>query len=173
MQIFHHDWLDRCFAQQYYVPCRLSYHLLQEAKKGICADAGGPFGAVIVKDGKIIGKGHNTVVQSNDPTSHGEISAIRDACNNLKSFNLKGTAIYTTGEPCPMCLGAILWANIDKIYYGCSIKENDMIGFRDEVFYKKLSLSTEKLKDNISQIEHEECLKLFKEYLNKNNKINY
>ena len=146
---------------------------IEEAQKGIRSGHGGPFGAVVVKDGKIIGQGHNMVVKNNDPTCHGEVSAIRDACKNLSSFDLKGAEIYTTGEPCPMCLGAILWSNIEKIYYGCSIAENDMIGFRDEVFYKNLSISTEKMKDKIEQVDHEECLELFKEYMAISDKINY
>ena len=146
---------------------------IEEAREGIHSGHGGPFGAVVVKDGKIIGQGHNMVVKNNDPTCHGEVSAIRDACKNLNSFDLKGAEIYTTGEPCPMCLGAILWSNIEKIYYGCTINENDMIGFRDEVFYKNLSISTEKMKDKIVQIDHDECLELFKEYMGITNKTMY
>ena len=146
---------------------------IEEAKFGIENGHGGPFGAVIVLEGKVIGKGHNMVVKDNDPTCHGEIAAIRDACKNLGSFDLSGANIYTTGEPCPMCLGAILWANIEKIYFGCSIKENNMIGFRDEVFYKNLSISTEKMKNRIIQIDHEKCLELFEEYNNIKNKIMY
>ena len=146
---------------------------IEEAKIGIHNGHGGPFGAVVVKNGKIIGQGHNMVVKNNDPTCHGEISAIRDACKNLSSFDLKGAEIYTTGEPCPMCLGAILWSNIDQIYFGCSIQENDMIGFRDEDFYKNLSISTEKMKDKIVQIDHKECLELFNEYININEKTMY
>lgn len=146
---------------------------IDEARKGILAGDGGPFGAVIVKDGKIIGQGHNHVVSYKDPTCHGEVDAIRNACKNIDTFDLSGAEIYTTGEPCPMCLGAILWANISKIYYGCSIKENDMIGFRDEVFYKNLSISTKKMKDKIVQLDHDECLELFKEYLSLSNRTNY
>lgn len=146
---------------------------IDEARKGILAGDGGPFGSVIVKDGVIIGKGHNHVVSRNDPTCHGEIDAIRNACKNINSFDLSGADIYTTGEPCPMCLGAILWANINKIYYGCSIKENDSIGFRDEIFYKNLSISTKKMKDRIIQIDHEECKELFKEYAELNDKTSY
>ena len=146
---------------------------VSEARKGIKNGHGGPFGAVIVKDGVVIGIGHNKVVKSGDPTMHGEIDAIKNACKNIKTFDLKGAEIYTTGEPCPMCLGAILWANINKIYYGCTIKENEMIGFRDNIFYKKLDLSTEKMKGKIKQIYHDECLKLFEEYKNIKDKINY
>ena len=146
---------------------------IEEARKGIYAGHGGPFGSVVVKDGKIVGRGHNMVVKNNDPTCHGEVAAIRDACKNLKTFNLKGAKIYTTSEPCPMCLGAVLWANIDKIYYGCTIQENDMIGFRDEKFYDFLSISTENLKNKMKQLNHEECLELFKEYIAIKDKVNY
>jgi len=146
---------------------------IEEAREGIKQNHGGPFGAVVVKNGKVVGRGHNHVVANNDPTCHGEIDAIRNACKNLSTFDLSGAEIYTTGEPCPMCLGAILWANISKIYYGCSIQENDMIGFRDEVFYKNLSISTEKMKDKIVQVDHKECLKLFEDYMKITNKTMY
>lgn len=146
---------------------------IKEALVGIKNGDGGPFGAVIVKDGKIIGRGHNRVVANNDPTCHGEISAIRDACQNCNTFDLSGADIYTTGEPCPMCLGAILWSNINRIYYGSTIQENALIGFRDEIFYKTLSISTKKMKDRIIQINHEDCLKLFEKYNKIKDKIMY
>jgi len=146
---------------------------IEEARKGIRAGHGGPFGAVIVKNGEIVGRGHNMVVKNNDPTCHGELSAIRNACSHLKTFDLKGTRIYTTGEPCPMCLCAILWANINKIFYGCSIKENDMIGFRDEKFCDYLSVSTDKMANKMKQIDHEECLNLFSEYMSIKDKTIY
>ena len=126
-----------------------------------------------IKNGEVIGKGHNQVVVNNDPTCHAEVDAIRQACANIKSFNLKGCDIYTTGEPCPMCLSAVLWANIEHIYYGCTISENEMIGFRDEDFYEYLSISTNEMKNRISQIDHEECLKLFKKYMKIKDKVNY
>ena len=146
---------------------------ITEAKKGINKGEGGPFGAVIVKDGVVVAKAHNTVLKNHDATCHGEVNAIRKASKKLNTFDLSGCEIYTTGEPCPMCLGAILWSNIEKIYYGCSINENDMIGFRDEVFYKNLSISTEKMKDKIVQIDHDVCLELFKEYMGITNKTMY
>lgn len=133
---------------------------INEARKGILNSHGGPFGAVIVKNNIIVGKGHNEVLKNNDPTCHGEIMAIKDASKNLNTFDLKGCEIYTTGEPCPMCLGAILWANIDKIYYGCSVIDTELIGFRDEEFYKKM----ENKKDLIKELDRDECLKLYKEY---------
>lgn len=110
---------------------------IEEARRGIRAGDGGPFGAVVVKEGKIIGKGHNQVIKNNDPTCHGEVMAIKDACKTLNNFDLSGCEIYTTGEPCPMCYGAILWSNIEKVYYGCNIVDTDIIGFRDDNFYKR------------------------------------
>ena len=107
---------------------------IKEAKKGIENGDGGPFGCVIVKDDKIVGKGHNRVVLKHDATCHGEMEAIRNASKNLNTFDLSGCELYTTGEPCPMCLSACLWANIEKVYYGCTILDNENIGFRDNKF---------------------------------------
>ena len=107
---------------------------IDEALDGISRQHGGPFGCVIVKDGRIVGRGHNRVLKNNDPTCHGEVSAIRDAGQKLGTFDLSGCELYTTGEPCPMCLCACLWANIDRVYYGCTIEDNELIGFRDEDF---------------------------------------
>ncbi len=100
---------------------------IKEAEEGINNGHGGPFGAVIVKDGKVVGKSHNHVLINNDPTAHGEISAIRNACKNLNTYDLTGCTIYTTGEPCQMCLCACMWANIDKVYYGATIADNEKI----------------------------------------------
>ena len=107
---------------------------ISEALDGIHNGHGGPFGCVIVKDDEIIGRGHNMVLKNNDSTAHGEIVAIRNAEKALKSYDLSGCTLYTTGEPCPMCLYAILWANIDAVYYGCTIEDNAEIGFRDQDF---------------------------------------
>ena len=96
---------------------------VEEAEKGIASNEGGPFGCVIVKNGEVVGKGHNQVVKNNDSTCHGEMMAIRDACRKTGNFDLSGCELYTTGEPCPMCFGAILWANISKVFYGCNIKD--------------------------------------------------
>lgn len=135
---------------------------LKEAYEGINKGHGGPFGAVIVKDGKIVGKGHNRVLVNHDPTCHGEMEAIRDACKNLGTHNLTGCSIYTTAEPCPMCLGGILWSNISNAYYGCNVEDTDKIGFRDDIFYKYLNGESDIL--TLKEEEREECLKLFKEY---------
>ena len=144
---------------------------IKEAKLGIHSGHGGPFGAIIVKDNKIIGRGHNQVVANNDPTCHGEIMAIHDACKNLGTFDLSGSTIYTTGEPCPMCLGAILWANIDEIYYGCNIDDTEKIGFRDSIFYK--ISKPENREKIIHELDRDECLKLYEEYMAIENKKNY
>ena len=109
---------------------------VDEAYKGVEAKDGGPFGAVIVKDGVVIGKGHNQVLKRKDSTCHGEILAIQDACKNLNTHDLSGAEIYTTGYPCPMCMGAIQWANIKKCFYACNLKDTEKIGFRDDDFYK-------------------------------------
>ena len=135
---------------------------LEEAYYGIEHGHGGPFGAVIVKNGVIIGRGHNCVVKEQDPTLHGEMMAIKDACHNIKNFDLKGTQIYTTAEPCPMCLGAILWAGIEEIYYGCNRIDTENIGFRDNVFYAMMD--NEKKAVNLVEIERDECLNLFNAY---------
>ena len=143
---------------------------IEEARIGIKKGHGGPFGSVIVKDGKIIASNHNRVLQNNDPTCHGEIAAIRSACEVLHTHDLSGCSIYTTGEPCHMCLCACMWANIDKIYYGCTIKDNDSIGFRDDKF-DKIFGGRESLQDYMICIDREECLKLFDEYNNMDKEI--
>ncbi|MBO8461272.1 MAG: nucleoside deaminase [Firmicutes bacterium] len=135
---------------------------IKEAKKGIESHHGGPFGAVIVKDGKVVGKGHNQVLKNNDPTCHGEIMAIHKACKNLKTFDLSGCELYTTGEPCPMCYAAILWANIDKVYYGCTIQDNENIGFRDKKFYEMQQ--PEFRNKVVKELDREKCLELFEYY---------
>lgn len=136
---------------------------IDEARKGIRDEDGGPFGAVIVKDGVVIGKGHNKVLKKNDPTHHGEISAIRMAARRLRRYDLSGCELYTTGEPCHMCLCAILWANISKVYYGCSIADNARIGFRDKHF-DELFGGRDRLGDLLTEIDRDECLSLFEEY---------
>ena len=135
---------------------------INEARKGIRAGHGGPFGAVVVKDGEVIGKGHNQVLKNNYPTCHGEMLAIRKACKKLGTYDLSGCELYTTGEPCPMCMSAILWANIDKVYYGCNVMDTEEIGFRDAKFYQmEQPGEREKL---IVELDRKACLKLYGEY---------
>ena len=143
---------------------------IEEARKGISAGHGGPFGAVIVKDNKVISKGHNHVVVNSDPTCHGEVDAIRKACKKLGTFDLSGCEIYTTGYPCPMCFCAILWANIDKVYYGCNTTDTEIIGFRDKEFENNIP---RKKKSICVEVDRNECLSLYEEYNNINNKTLY
>jgi len=138
---------------------------IKEAREGITHGHGGPFGTAIVKDGKVIARGHNRVLINLDPTRHGEVDAIRKACKKLGTFDLSGCELYTTGEPCHMCLCACMWANISKIYYGCTIKDNDMIGFRDDKF-DKIFGGRDKMPGYMEEVDREACLKLFQEYLN-------
>lgn len=145
---------------------------IEEAREGIRNGHGGPFGAVIVKDGKVIGRGHNQVVKNNDPTCHGEMMAIHDACKTLGTFDLSGCELYTTGQCCTMCLVASLWANIKHIYYSCTIEDNAIVGFRDEKF-DNIFQGREKLIGFEEQIDHEEGLKLFDEYNKIVDKVNY
>ena len=142
---------------------------VNEARKGIEAGHGGPFGAVIVKDDVVIAKGHNQVVKNNDPTCHGEIMAIHKACKKLGTFDLSGCEIYTTGEPCPMCMAAILWANIDKVFYGCNILDTEEIGFRDKKFYDQFAHREQ----FIQELDRKQCLKLYGEYKRIVDKVNY
>ena len=143
---------------------------IKEAKEGIDHVHGGPFGAVIVKDGKVIASAHNTVLRDNDPTAHGEVNVIRKASLALGTFDLSGCEIYTTGEPCPMCLGAILWANIQKVYFGANIIDAEAIGFRDSVFYQ---IQAGKKAHILNELNRDEVLKLYDYYLKKENRPNY
>lgn len=143
---------------------------IEEAREGIRNGDGGPFGSIIVKDGEIVGRGHNRVLLNHDPTCHGEMEAIRDTCRNLGTHDLSGCTIYTTGEPCNMCLCGLMWANIDKIYYGCTIEDNSIIGFRDARFDSIFS-GREKLGDFLTEVGRDECLALFKEYTELNPEI--
>lgn len=143
---------------------------IEEAENGIKNGEGGPFGCIIVKNGEIVGRGHNQVVKLKDATCHGEVMAIRDACKNLGTFDLSGCELYTTGEPCPMCFGAILWANIDKVYYGCNIDDTEIIGFRDKRFYE----NSDKLKARLfTETDRAECLELYRKYNEVNGNANY
>ena len=114
------------------------------AEKGMRAGDGGPFGAVVVRDGKIVGEGWNRVLSDGDPTAHGEITAIRDACRRLGTYCLDGCELYTTGEPCPMCLGAVYWARIDRVYYGFSVTDAAAIDFDDVIIYREICLPRER-----------------------------
>ncbi|MCW8930934.1 MAG: nucleoside deaminase [Gammaproteobacteria bacterium] len=129
------------------------------AHQSVSTHHGGPFGAVIVQNNQIIGRGSNQVTTHNDPTAHAEIVAIRDACQQIQSFSLAGCTIYTSSEPCPMCLSAIYWARIDSVLYANSYKQATQIGFDDQFIFKELSLPHQQKNLSISQVQDETVLK--------------
>ncbi len=146
---------------------------VKAALNGMQNNEGGPFGCVIVKDGKIIGSGNNKVTSTNDPTAHAEIIAIRNACKNLNNFQLTGCTIYTSCEPCPMCLGAIYWARPDKVFYGCTKDDAAKVGFDDDFIYKEINLDYSKRSIPFEQYEREIALELFKKWKSLDGKIEY
>ena len=142
------------------------------AEHGVSKEEGGPFGAVITdKEGNIIAKGNNRVLISNDPTAHAEVTVIREACKKLGTYDLSDYVLYTSCEPCPMCLSAIIWANIREVYYGCTREDAGDIGFRDDAIYEYLEGKNKEL-INLKQINREECMELFEDY-KKNNRTIY
>ena len=134
---------------------------------------GGPFSSVIIKEGKIIAEGSNKVTSTNDPTAHGEIVAIRQACKKLNDFNLKGCELYSTCEPCPMCLSAIYWAHIDKIYYANTRNDAQKIDFDDSLIYSELLKNVKKRKIPMVQTMRDEALKAFELWNKKTDKVKY
>ena len=126
---------------------------------------GGPFGAVIYKDGKIVGKGVNRVISKHDPTAHAEIEAIRDACINLKTHDLSGCELYATGYPCPMCMSAIIWANIKKVYYSANYEDAEKIGFRDKHIFEFLKNNcTDEAILSFEQVEKDSIIEIYEEF---------
>jgi len=136
-------------------------------------NGGGPFGCVIVKDEKIISEGSNKVTSSNDPTAHGEIVAIREACKSINNFSLNGCELYSTCEPCPMCLAAIYWARIDKVYYANTRKDAQKIGFDDSLIYSEFQKNIDKRKIPMIQMLRNEALKAFELWDKKIDKVKY
>jgi tRNA(Arg) A34 adenosine deaminase TadA len=149
---------------------RRAIALSREKMDGNC---GGPFGAVIVKDGKVIGEGWNKVTSSHDPTAHAEVTAIRAACQATGGFSLKGCEIYTSCEPCPMCLAAIYWARLDKIYYANTRKDAADIGFDDDFLYREISLPEERRTVPVMRLLPAEALAVFEGWAKKADKIAY
>ena len=137
------------------------------------AGAGGPFGAIIVHQGIVIGRGWNQVTSGNDPTAHAEISAIRDACRQRSTFSLAGSVIYTTCEPCPMCLAAIWWARIDTIYYAGTRGDAAQIGFDDAALYQEVSLPVHQRQLPLIQQPSDKAAQLMREWIEKEDKIPY
>ena len=151
---------------------------MMEAKRladtNIIDNEGGPFGAVIVKDNQIVGRGDNHVLINNDPTAHAEVMAIRDACKNLNTYDLTGCTLYTSCYPCPMCLSAIIWANIKTVYYGNTKEDAAAIGFRDDFIYdfiKNNNVDSNTLE--LINIDREETIKSFEDFKNKEDKTIY
>jgi tRNA(Arg) A34 adenosine deaminase TadA len=135
---------------------------IKTANDNIRSENGGPFGAVIVKDGKIIAKGGNSVTSTNDPTAHAEVVAIREACKQLKSFQLDGCDIYCSCEPCPMCLGAIYWARPANVYFAATREDAADAGFDDDFIYRELMVGTPDRKIRTTQLLREEAQSVFK-----------
>jgi tRNA(Arg) A34 adenosine deaminase TadA len=150
---------------------------MQEAVRvgleGMRNNLGGPFGCVIVKNNEIIGKGCNSVIATNDPTAHAEIVAIRDACKNLGAFHLTDCEVYTTCEPCPMCMGALYWARPEKIYYASSRTDAANAGFDDNYIYEQIALPAEQRKIFMECLQCDEAKELFEEWKSLNNKSLY
>lgn len=137
------------------------------------AGHGGPFGAVIVKDGKVIGEGWNCVTSTNDPTAHAEVTAIRDACKKANSFELKGAVLYTSCEPCPMCLSAAYWARVDKIYFASTREDAAKHHFDDDFIYREIPLPLDRRSIPILQISRDEAYEVFLAWDKKLDKISY
>lgn len=143
------------------------------SRKGMQEGKGGPFGCVIVKEGKVIGSGSNSVLSTNDPTAHAEIVAIRDACKNIGHFQLEGCEVYTSCEPCPMCLGAIYWARPSKIYFANAKTDAAIAGFDDAFIYEELNVLPLNRKIPLIQVNNGEAVKVFEEWISKENKKVY
>jgi tRNA(Arg) A34 adenosine deaminase TadA len=146
---------------------------IELAETGMNKNEGGPFGCVVVKDGIILGESYNSVISSNDPTAHAEIIAIRQACNALNSFQLKGCTIYSSCEPCPMCLGAIYWARPDKVYYACDRNDAAYIEFDDQYIYDEMSKGIGDRSIQFVRLLREDSLSVFKKWRDKEDKTCY
>jgi tRNA(Arg) A34 adenosine deaminase TadA len=143
------------------------------AREGMNSNTGGPFGCVVVKDDTIIGRGCNSVLAQNDPTAHAEVVAIRDACTHLKAFQLDGCEIYTSCEPCPMCMGAIYWARPAKVFYAATRHDAAAVGFDDSMIYKELTVSIDQRQIEMINLGREKSIELFREWSNKPDKVDY
>ena len=146
---------------------------IKKAEENFIFGKGGPFGAVVVRDGQIIAVAGNCVTATNDPTAHAEVVAIRDACKTLKTFDLSGCEIFASCEPCPMCLGAIMWARIGKLYYAANKIDASRAGFDDEFFYAELALPSDKRKLQPTKLLQDEAIKVFDKWIETVDKIPY
>jgi guanine deaminase len=146
---------------------------IQLSLENVYSGRGGPFGAVVVKDGAVIAEGSNRVTSTNDPTAHAEVVAIREACRSLALFDLEGCEIYCSCEPCPMCLGAIYWARVSRIYFANADEDASKIGFDDSLIYRELAQPHAERKIPMIQMMREEALEAFRAWQNKPDKIEY
>ncbi len=146
---------------------------IELAEEGMKANAGGPFGAVVVLHGKIVGEGYNMVTSTNDPTAHAEVTAIRNACQNLGTFQLDDCVIYTSCEPCPMCLGAIYWARPKMVFFGCDREDAAAVGFDDQFIYDELERDLGDRHIKIVRLMRKEALSAFDKWTQKNDKTAY
>ena len=147
------------------------------ADDNLKTNVGGPFGACVVKDGEVVGRGSNHVLANNDPTAHAEVMAIRDACKNLGTYDLSGCIIYTSCYPCPMCLSAIIWSNVKTVYYGNTKKDADKIGFRDDFMYEYIAQLTAGFMESdlldMQELDREETIKSFEAFERKEDRTIY
>jgi guanine deaminase len=152
-------------------------HFMREAirlsRQKMRANQGGPFGAIIVRDGKIAGRGWNRVTATNDPTAHAEVTAIRDACKKLKRFHLEDCELYTSCEPCPMCLGAVYWARLKTVFYANTRRDAARIQFDDSLIYNEIRLPIPRRKIRMKPLLRDEALEVFEEWKNKRDKVPY
>jgi guanine deaminase len=146
---------------------------IKEAEAGMRGGRGGPFGCVIVRRGEVIARGHNRVTSTNDPTAHAEVTAIREACRTLKTFELDDCELYTSCEPCPLCLAAIYWARIPRLYYGNSRGDAAAVGFDDEFIYQQIALPPEQRAIEMRPLLRDEALASFREWQAKTDKVEY
>ena len=143
------------------------------AQNGVDSNVGGPFGAVVVREGEIIGEGCNRVTSTNDPTAHAEVVAIRNACEKLGSFQLDGCVIYTSCEPCPMCLGAIYWARPTQVFFACTREDAASVGFDDQFIYDEIERPISERQIKMLNLLGEEGFKVFQRWANKSDKTEY
>lgn len=146
---------------------------MEQARKTMNENIGGPFGAAVISEtGEILAITSNSVLRDNDPTAHAEVNAIRTACKKIGSYDLGGCVLYTTAYPCPMCLSAIIWANIKKVYFGCRPEDAEHIGFRDDFIYRYIeNKCNDKSVLDMLELDRTDCLKLFEEYQQKSKTI--
>jgi tRNA(Arg) A34 adenosine deaminase TadA len=163
------------FLNSFMDPKKKSYMemAIELSREGMKLGKGGPFGCVIVKDGTVVGQGYNSVLNNNDPTAHAEVVAIRDACKNLKTFQLDGCELYTSCEPCPMCLGAIYWSRLDKVYYANTQSDAAAAGFDDSFIYTQLEIPLEERKIPFYPLMRDHAWKVFESWIKKEDKTVY